>query len=124
MANPFVHVELNTGDVAKAKDFYGKLFDWKLEDSDMDGLTYTMVGVGEGTGGGMMKQMTPGAPPAWMPYVDVDDIQAATKKAKSLGANILRDVTPVAEMGWLSILSDPTGATIGLWQTKSPAQAR
>ena len=124
MANPFVHVELNTGDVAKAKDFYGKLFDWKLEDSDMDGFTYTMVGVGEGTGGGMMKQMTPGAPPAWMPYVDVDDIQAATKKAKSLGANILRDVTPVAEMGWLSILSDPTGATIGLWQTKSPAQAR
>jgi predicted enzyme related to lactoylglutathione lyase len=124
MANPFVHVELNTGDVAKAKDFYGKLFDWKLEDSDMDGLTYTMVGVGEGTGGGMMKQMTPGAPPAWMPYVDVDDIQAATKKAKSLGANILRDVTPVADMGWLSILSDPTGATIGLWQTKSPAQAR
>ena len=64
------------------------------------------------------------APPAWMPYVDVDDIQAATKKAKSLGANILRDVTPVADMGWLSILSDPTGATIGLWQTKSPAQAR
>jgi len=124
MANPFVHVELNTGDVAKAKDFYGKLFDWKLEDSDMDGFTYTMVGVGEGTGGGMMKQMMPGAPPAWMPYVDVDDIQAATKKAKSLGANILRDVTPVAEMGWLSILSDPTGATIGLWQTKSPAQAR
>ena len=124
MANPFVHVELNTGDVAKAKDFYGKLFDWKLEDSDMDGLTYTMVGVGEGTGGGMMKQMMPGAPPAWMPYVDVDDIQAATKKAKSLGANILRDVTPVADMGWLSILSDPTGATIGLWQTKSPAQAR
>ena len=124
MANPFVHVELNTGDVAKAKDFYGKLFDWKLEDSDMDGFTYTMVGVGEGTGGGMMKQMTPGAPPAWMPYVDVDDIQAATKKAKSLGANILRDVTPVADMGWLSILSDPTGATIGLWQTKSPEQAR
>ena len=124
MANPFVHVELNTGDVAKAKDFYGTLFDWKLEDSDMDGFTYTMVGVGEGTGGGMMKQMMPGAPPAWMPYVDVDDIQAATKKAKSLGANILRDVTPVADMGWLSILSDPTGATIGLWQTKSPAQAR
>ena len=119
MANPFVHVELNTGDVAKAK-----LFDWKLEDSNMDGLTYTMVGVGEGTGGGMMKQMMPGAPPAWMPYVDVDDIQVATKKAKSLGANILKDVTPVADMGWLSILSDPTGATIGLWQTKSPAQAR
>ena len=27
MANPFVHVELNTQDVAKAKSFYQSLFD-------------------------------------------------------------------------------------------------
>ena len=32
MANPFVHVELNTTDPAKAKTFYGQLFDWKMED--------------------------------------------------------------------------------------------
>ena len=32
MPNPFCHVELNTTDVKKAKDFYGKLFNWKLED--------------------------------------------------------------------------------------------
>jgi predicted enzyme related to lactoylglutathione lyase len=31
MANPFVHVELNTTDLAKAKGFYGKMFGWKLE---------------------------------------------------------------------------------------------
>ena len=33
MANPFVHVELSTTDPAKAKSFYGQLFDWKLEDT-------------------------------------------------------------------------------------------
>jgi len=32
MANPFVHVELQTNDLAKAKAFYSRLFDWKLED--------------------------------------------------------------------------------------------
>ena len=32
MANPFVHVELHTDDVAKAKAFYSRLFGWKLED--------------------------------------------------------------------------------------------
>jgi hypothetical protein len=32
MGNPFVHVELMSTDVGKAKSFYGKLFDWKLED--------------------------------------------------------------------------------------------
>ena len=29
MANPFVHVELNTTDVDKARKFYGRLFDCK-----------------------------------------------------------------------------------------------
>ena len=119
MANAFVHAELNTTDVAKAKAFYGKLFDWKLEDIPMgEGETYTMVDVGDGTGGGIMQQMIPGASSDWMPYVGVDDIQAATKKAKSLGANILKDVTEVMDMGWLSIFKDPTGAIVGLWQPK------
>jgi len=119
MANAFVHAELNTTDVQKAKTFYGKLFDWKLEDIPMgEGETYTMIGVGEGTGGGIMQQMIPGASSDWMPYVGVDDIRAATKKAKSLGANILKDVTEVMDMGWLSIFKDPTGAIIGLWQPK------
>lgn len=52
MANPFVHVELHTTDPAKAKDFYGKLFAWKMEDMEMGpGMTYTMLKPGEGTGG-------------------------------------------------------------------------
>jgi hypothetical protein len=40
MANPFVHVELNTADVAKAKSFYGELFDWELEDMPMSEGSY------------------------------------------------------------------------------------
>ena len=50
MPNPFVHVELNSTDPQKSKDFYGKLFDWKLEDMPMQQGTYTMIGVGTGTG--------------------------------------------------------------------------
>jgi hypothetical protein len=30
MANPFVHIELAITDVAKAKEFYGNLFNWEL----------------------------------------------------------------------------------------------
>ena len=94
MANPFVHVELGTIDVAKAKSFYQSLFNWQLNDVEMGGgMTYTLIGVGEGTGGGMMKHPVPGAPSAWLPYVQVDDLVAATAKAKSLGATVMRDVT-------------------------------
>jgi len=119
MPNPFVHLELSTTDLAKARAFYGKLFDWKLEDVPMGpGDTYTMIKVGEGTGGGMMKQPIPGAPSAWLAYVLVDDIRAATQKAKTLGGQVTKDVTEIPGMGWFSVLVDPTGAAFALWQTK------
>ncbi len=116
MANPFVHVELNTTDVPKAKAFYGTLFGWKLEDMPMPFGTYTMINVGEGTGGGIMQHPMPGAPSAWLAYVLVDDIAAATEKAKSLGATVIKEVTEVMGAGWLSIIVDPTGAALGLWK--------
>ncbi len=117
MANPFVHVELNTTDVSKAKSFYGALFDWKLEDVPMGVMgTYTTIAVGGGTGGGIMQHPMPGQPSFWLSYVNVDDLKAATAKAKSLGATIIRDVTPVMDMGAFSIIMDPTGAALGLWE--------
>jgi predicted enzyme related to lactoylglutathione lyase len=48
----------------------------------------------------------------------VDDVRAATGKATSLGATILKDVTEVPGMGWFSVISDPTGAPLGMWQAK------
>ena len=119
MANPFVHAELATTDIDKAKTFYRSMFDWQLNDVDMGGgMTYTLIGVGEGTGGGMMKHPMPEHGSHWLPYVLVDDIKAATAKAKSLGATVVRDVMEVPGAGSLSIFADPTGAVLGMWQPK------
>jgi uncharacterized protein len=120
MANPFVHVELQTNDPTSARKFYTGLFGWKLQDVPMPGGTYTMIDVGSGTGGGMMRNPVPGAPSHWLAYVAVDDINASTKKAKELGAQMLLDVTEVGEFGWMSVITDPTGATLGMWKPKSP----
>jgi predicted enzyme related to lactoylglutathione lyase len=118
MANPFVHVELNTSDLAKAKSFYGQLFDWKLEVMPMAQGTYTVIKVGDGTGGGMMKHPMPGEPSNWLAYVLVDDVDASLKKAKSLGAKVIKEVTEVPGMGWFAIFTDPTGAALALWKVK------
>jgi predicted enzyme related to lactoylglutathione lyase len=121
MANPFVHIELNTPDTDKAKAFYSKLFAWELEDvsnSSVPDGEYTVIKVGKGTGGGIMKQI-PGGPLGWLAYVEVEDIRGSTAKAKSLGGVVMKDVEEVMGMGWLSIIQDPTGAVLGLWQTKS-----
>jgi uncharacterized protein len=121
MGNPFVHIELETKDLEASKKFYTGMFDWKLE--DYPDMNYTIINVGEGTGGGMMKNPMPGNPDMWLPYILVDDVQASTKKAKSLGATVVKDVTEVPDMGWFSVILDPTGAALGLWQTK-PGQGK
>ena len=118
MAQPFVHLELNTTDLAKAKDFYGKLFGWKFDDMDMGPSgTYSTFKPDTGPGGGLMAM--PGVPVSWLAYVGVDDIRAATDKAKSLGATVVRDSQPVPGHGIFSVVVDPAGAAIALWQAKA-----
>lgn len=54
--------------------------------------------------------------PGWIPYVLVDDVRASTDKAKSLGGEVMKDVTEMPDMGSFSIVQDPTGSVLGLWQ--------
>lgn len=118
MANSFVHCELNTTDTEKAKGFYGSLFQWDLEDMPMGEHTYTMIKVGgDGVGGGIMKHPM-GGPSVWLPYILVDDIEGDTKKAASLGGTVLKEVTEIPDMGWFSVILDPTGAAFGMFKTK------
>jgi uncharacterized protein len=118
MGNPFVHCELMSTDVGKAKEFFGKLFDWKLDDMPLPDMTYTMIRVGEGTGGGMMKNPIPNAPSMWVPYVLVDDLNAASDRVRKLGGKVMKDITEVPGAGAFVIITDPTGGMLGLWQQK------
>jgi uncharacterized protein len=45
-------------------------------------------------------------------------VKKATEKAKSLGATVMKDKTEVKDMGSFAIITDPTGAMLGLWETK------
>ena len=48
----------------------------------------------------------------------VDDLAAATSKAASLGANVIKDATEAMGVDSFSIIMDPTGAVLGLWEPK------
>jgi len=67
----------------------------------------------------MMSNPAPGVPAHWLAYIGVDDVTAMTEKARSLGASIVQDVMEVDDYGWMSILTDPTGATFALWKPKN-----
>jgi hypothetical protein len=105
-----------TKDPIKSRQFYSQMFDWKLE--EIPGMDYTIIKVGEGTGGGMLKNPGPNITDHWLPYILVDDVGSATQKARSLGAVITKDVTEVPGYGCLSLILDPTGAAFALWQAK------
>ena len=115
MANPFVHLELCTPDAAKAKDFYSSLFGWSFTDNVMGpDMIYSTFKPDSGPGGGLYSM--PGMPPFWLAYVGVEDINASTEKATSLGATIHKGPMEIPNIGWMTILVDPTGATIALFQ--------
>ena len=119
MSNPFVHLELSTPDAAKAKAFYSSLFGWEFTDNDMGPSgVYSTFKPSSGPGGGLFSM--PGMPTFWLAYVGVDDINAATDKAKSLGATIHKGPLEIPNIGWMTIFADPTGATIALFQPKQP----
>ena len=120
MANSFMHVELQTRDVDKAKKFYKSIFDWRFEDMPMgNGMSYTGIHVGEGTGGGMWTNpAAPNGPSHWLAYVNVENLDATIEKVKSSGGTLIQPKTEVPGMGWYSVITDPTGAMLGLWQSK------
>jgi predicted enzyme related to lactoylglutathione lyase len=116
MATNFGHIELITQNLDKAKDFYQKLFGWKVR--DLPDMPYSLFNEHSSPTGGMMKSPQAGSESLWIPYIVTDDITAVTEKARSLGATIHREVMVAGQYGWLSIINDPTGATFGLWQAK------
>jgi hypothetical protein len=112
--------ELMTSDTAKAKEFYTKLFGWTVQDHDMKNMTYTMFNQGEKGIGGMLQipaDKMGMVPSHWMSYIMVDNVDEMTQKATGLGAQVKVPVTPIEGFGRFSVLMDPTGAHIALWET-------
>ncbi len=117
MPNRFVHgVELHTKNPKAAKEFYESLFNWEFEDFPQ--MNYSSFAA-PGADGGVMQNPVGDSPGHWAPYFLVDDVAAAVKKARSLGGSVVVDATEIPGHGSFGIITDPTGATFGLWKGAS-----
>src|SRR2546427_1699496 len=106
--NSLVWNELMTTDTAKAGDFYTTLFGW-TKDVQQFGLEYTIFKNGDRGAGGMLA-ITPemgNIPPNWLVYFAVDDCDATTEKATSLGGQTMKPPEDIPGIGRFSILLDP-----------------
>jgi uncharacterized protein len=123
MTNAFVHCELSTDDVARAREFYQRLFSWKLQQLGPEMGNYVMIDLGKAdSGGGMTAKMMPNMPTGWLPYVEVASVKDTIAKAQAGGATIIVPFQPVGSMGAIGIFIDPTGAWLGVWESTKPAK--
>ncbi len=113
--NPVVHLELLTGDSARACAFYTRLFGWRTATVELEGGSYQALEPGLGIGAGVVQGGTRRS--IWLPYVEVPDVAAATERARELGACVPVDAREGAA-GWRSVVATPEGAQIALWQSK------
>lgn len=115
----FSWVDLTTSDAAGAKEFYGSLFGWGFEDSEMPGGggTYSMCTV-DGDYVAAIPPATDRVPPHWNNYVTVSSADAASAKASELGATVIEQPFDIGEAGRMALLIDPTGAAFCVWEAR------
>jgi predicted enzyme related to lactoylglutathione lyase len=77
------------------------------------------VALGGGVGGGIVECGTRRA--TWLPYVRVNDVDEATRRALHLGASVLLDPRE-GPAGWRSVITTPAGGEIAFWQPKRQAE--
>jgi predicted enzyme related to lactoylglutathione lyase len=115
VTNRVVHIELHTGDLAGARAFYGELCGWRPKRIDVRNRSYLALALGEAVSGGMVECPTQRS--LWLPYVEVDEIDAATEHARLLGASLLLEPRE-GPAGWRSVVATPAGGELAFWQQK------
>jgi hypothetical protein len=126
-AGLFCWTDLGTTDITGAKAFYSKLFGWELEDVPMpdgSGTSYTMARVRGQDVCGLYplrpEMRAAGVPAHWLAYISSDDVDASAALAGKLGATVEVPPFDIPETGRMSLIADPTGARVAIWQTDSP----
>ncbi len=125
----FAWYELMTTEPKAAQNFYTKLLGWGLQDFNPENTPtdepYVMWTSNNQPFGGVMRlpedARKMGAPPHWLAYVDVANVDAAVERATSLGARVFVPPTDVPGGGSrFAVLADPQGAVFGVVSSAQP----
>ena len=117
----FIWCDLSTFRPDVTKPFYTELFGWAYEGlTQPDGTAYDVAGTAHGASAAIyqmpLKFIEIGMPSFWMPYIDVEDINAACETALSLGGRV--EIGPISwgDFGQVALLRDPLGAGFTVMQ--------
>lgn len=117
-----IFVELVTPNLAIAERFYGELFGWTFRDIKVGATVYAEALLDDQPVGGLFQKKLPPAEhrrPAWLTYLAVRDVDAATQTAVQHGAKILFAPHSFPNRGREAVLADPQGAVFALLASSS-----
>jgi predicted enzyme related to lactoylglutathione lyase len=119
----FCWADLNVKDVAKATEFYSKLFGWKFEKGENDPSGYLHIKNGEEFIGGVppVEHNNPNMPPHWLLYFETSNCDASVEKAKQNGAKVYYGPVSMENVGRFAVLADPQGAVFSVFQSARKA---
>ena len=117
-------LDLGVRDLEATKAFYTGLFGWTLEDLGAEFGHYHLIRNHDALVGGLMDVSGTACPdggeysPEWGIFLAVDDVDARIAKATAAGGTVVVPAEDIGASGRMALVTDPTGALIGLWQAR------
>lgn len=108
-------VDIGVPDPVAGLRFYGELFDWDGQDMGEEAGHYTICTKSGKQVAAISSAQSPG-PPYWATYVNVDDVDAVTKRVAGAGGTVVVAPMDVMAAGRMAVYADTTGAVISAWQ--------
>lgn len=114
----FCWADLKTPDQARAGQFYSDLFGWQIMNDEDPAHNYRHIKNGEEFIGGIppASHLRPGTPAHWLVYFNVSDCDRTAGEAEKLGATLYMPPTDFEDVGRISVIADPQGATFAIFK--------
>ena len=124
----FVWYDLMTTDPAAAAEFYTTVAGWGTDtwDGPVEGMPpYKLFTANGNSFGGLMELSAAareaGAPPHWLAYIAVSDVDATVERATELGGALLMGPQDIPTVGRFAVLADPAGAVFAAFTPENDA---
>jgi predicted enzyme related to lactoylglutathione lyase len=112
-----IWIDLLTSDLDRAQQFYGAVFGWTFESAGSEyGGYVNAFKDGKPVAGLMGNTPEMRSPDGWTTYLHTGDITATVAAATAAGGVSCVEPMEIKDKGWMGLLTDPTGAFVGLWQ--------
>ena len=119
-AGRFCWLDLAASDADNAKIFYEKLFGWTSHEQAANGGSFTRLRLSDQDVGSIYQLrdalLKNGMHSHWTPYVQVDNVKDAVRRATALGGTVIARPFVMSGIARIALIQDSVGALVGLWE--------